>query len=59
MCGRARAQSPTIKLKLRERTAAAAQAGIFGAPTFRVNGELYWGNERMPAAIAAACSVGA
>jgi 2-hydroxychromene-2-carboxylate isomerase len=55
----ARAQSPAIKLKLRERTAAAAQAGIFGAPTFRVNGELYWGNERMPAAIAAACSVGA
>lgn len=53
----ARAQSPAIKLKLRERTAAAARAGIFGAPTFRVDGELFWGNERMAAAIAAACSV--
>ena len=55
----ARAQSPAIKLQLRERTTAAAHAGIFGAPTFRVNGELFWGNERMPAAIAAACSVDA
>lgn len=54
-----RAQSPAVKLLLRERTAAAAQAGIFGAPTFRVDGELFWGNERLSAAIAAAASVGA
>lgn len=55
----ARARSPAIKLALRERTATAAQAGIFGAPTFRVAGELFWGNERLSAAIAAARSVGA
>ncbi len=51
-----RAQSPAVKQLLRERTATAAQAGIFGAPTFRVEGELFWGNERLAAAIAAASS---
>lgn len=53
------ARTPAIKLLLRERTTAAAQAGIFGAPTFRVDGELFWGNERLAAAVAAAASVGA
>ncbi len=53
----ARAQTPVVKLMLRERTAAASQAGIFGAPTFRVEGELFWGNERLSAAIAAAASI--
>jgi len=39
--------SPVIKQELRERTASAAQAGAFGVPTFEVNGELWWGQDRM------------
>ncbi|MFC6330019.1 DsbA family protein [Alloalcanivorax gelatiniphagus] len=29
----------------------ARELDIFGAPSFVVNGELYWGNERMAAAL--------
>ena len=38
---------PAIKQELRDRTAAAAQAGAFGVPTFEVDGQLWWGQDRM------------
>lgn len=37
---------------LRENTAAAIDAGIFGAPTCRVDGELFWGEEYLDDAVA-------
>jgi 2-hydroxychromene-2-carboxylate isomerase len=39
------------KAKLRLRTQEAARHGIFGAPSFRVDGELYWGNDRLEMAL--------
>jgi len=39
------------KAKLRRRTDEAAAHGLFGAPSFRVAGELYWGNDRLEAAL--------
>lgn len=46
------AQSPEAKAKLRQQTDRAREAGIFGAPSFLVDGELFWGNDRLEAAIA-------
>lgn len=40
------------KLKLRAQTDQAKALGIFGAPTFFVNGEMFWGNDRLDDAIA-------
>jgi 2-hydroxychromene-2-carboxylate isomerase len=34
---------PEIKNKLRSNTEEAAQCGVFGVPTFEVDGELFWG----------------
>jgi len=42
-----RANDPAIKDELRERTDAAVTAGVFGAPTFIVDGELIWGQDRL------------
>lgn len=50
----ARAESPENKAGLREQTERAQQLGIFGAPSFVVGGELYWGNDRLGDAIAKA-----
>ena len=36
-----------VKARLREETAAAMKAGVFGAPSFVVDGELFWGADRM------------
>lgn len=47
-----RAQSPESKERLRVQTEAAVAHGIFGAPTFRVGDELFWGNDRLEQAIA-------
>ena len=47
-----RAESAEYKPKLRDQTARAITLGIFGAPTFVVNGELFWGNDRLDEAIA-------
>lgn len=44
-------QSPESKAKLREQTAEARRIGIFGAPTMVVGEELFWGNDRLEAAI--------
>jgi 2-hydroxychromene-2-carboxylate isomerase len=47
-----RTQSDAIKIRLREQTEGAQRLGIFGAPAIVVNGELFWGNERLEQAIA-------
>ncbi len=47
------AQSDDIKSKLRTQTEEAGQRGIFGAPSFVTpDGELFWGNDRLEAALA-------
>jgi len=38
--------------RLREQTRRAAGLGIFGAPSFVVGGELFWGNDRLEDALA-------
>ena len=48
------ALSEPNKLKLREQTEAARARGIFGAPTFLVGDEMYWGNDRLDDALACA-----
>ena len=48
----ARAQSDEIKGKLRAATEEAQRRGIFGAPSFVTSdGELFWGNDRLEAAL--------
>lgn len=44
----ARVQQPEIKERLKAQVDQAIQAGIFGAPTIIVDGELFWGNDRIP-----------
>ncbi|MBK8176518.1 MAG: 2-hydroxychromene-2-carboxylate isomerase [Rhodospirillales bacterium] len=46
-----RAQSYDAKARLRARTEEAQRAGLFGAPSFVVAGELFWGNDRLEAAL--------
>lgn len=36
-----------IKDKLRDETAEAVKRGAFGAPTFYVDGKMFWGNDRL------------
>ena len=45
------ASSPDNKQRLREQTQRAAERGIFGAPSFVVGGELFWGNDRLEDAL--------
>lgn len=40
-------QDPAIKAQLKDRTEQAVRDGIFGVPMFRVNGELFWGADRL------------
>lgn len=47
-----KAQSPDNKESLKRQTEEAATLGIFGAPSFVVNGELFWGNDRLEQALA-------
>jgi 2-hydroxychromene-2-carboxylate isomerase len=44
-------QTPAVKDALRATTAAATEAGIFGAPSFLVGSELFWGNDRLEDAL--------
>jgi 2-hydroxychromene-2-carboxylate isomerase len=45
-------QADDIKSKLRAQTEEAGQIGIFGAPSFVTpDGELFWGNDRLEAAL--------
>jgi 2-hydroxychromene-2-carboxylate isomerase len=48
----AAAQSPEAKAKLREQSERAHALGIFGAPSFVAGTELFWGNDRLEAAVA-------
>lgn len=45
------AGSDGVKRKLRHRTDEAMQLGIFGAPSFRVGKELFWGGDRLQQAL--------
>ena len=40
-------QDPEVKLALREATNAAHTRGVFGVPTIAVEGELFWGDDRL------------
>jgi 2-hydroxychromene-2-carboxylate isomerase len=48
----AAALAPDNKLRLRAATELASARGIFGAPTFFVGDEMFWGNDRLEEAIA-------
>lgn len=48
------AAAQTVKTELRAATDEAMARGIFGAPTFMVGDALYWGNDRLDMALAAA-----
>jgi len=50
------AQSEENKLRLREQTAEAGRRGVFGAPTFFVGREMYWGNDRLEDALSFAAN---
>lgn len=47
----AHATSAAEKSRLRERGAQALDLGLFGAPSFIVDGELFWGNDRLEDAL--------
>lgn len=40
------AEDPEVKDALRDRNERALERGVFGAPTFFVDGEMYWGKDR-------------
>jgi 2-hydroxychromene-2-carboxylate isomerase len=46
------ARAPENKVRLREQTRRAKELGIFGAPSFVVGEELFWGNDRLEDALA-------
>jgi 2-hydroxychromene-2-carboxylate isomerase len=46
------AGADAVKADLRSRTDEAASMGIFGAPTFIADGELFWGDDRLEEAVA-------
>ena len=39
---------PQVKALHRAAVDAAIAIGVFGVPTFRVDGELFWGHDRLP-----------
>lgn len=47
-----RATTDEVKHRLRERTEQAQRLGLFGAPSFLVAGELFWGDDRLEDALA-------
>jgi 2-hydroxychromene-2-carboxylate isomerase len=47
----AQAQSEPVKLRLRQQTESARQKGVFGAPSFFVGSEMFWGNDRLDDAL--------
>ena len=48
----AEANALPVKDRLKRETEEAARRGIFGAPSFTIGGELFWGNDRLEAALA-------
>jgi len=51
------AQSDFVKLRLREQTDEARLKGVFGAPTFFVGTEIFWGNDRLDDALLVAAEL--
>lgn len=51
-------RDPSIKSALREATESAHAVGVFGVPTVEVDGDLFWGDDRLEDAAARAVSVG-
>jgi 2-hydroxychromene-2-carboxylate isomerase len=47
----AEANTLPIKDRLKQQTEEAARRGIFGAPSFTIGDELFWGNDRLEAAL--------
>jgi 2-hydroxychromene-2-carboxylate isomerase len=47
----AQAQGDGVKAHLRDNTARAQALGIFGAPSFTIGEELFWGNDRIEQAL--------
>lgn len=45
------AQTPESKARLRAQTERAVSLGLFGAPSFVVGDEIFWGNDRLEAAL--------
>jgi len=43
-----RASEPEIKQRLRDQTDAAIARGVFGVPSFEIDGELFWGYDDLP-----------
>lgn len=52
----ASANSDVVKQALRRQTEEAQARGVFGAPTFFVAGEMFWGNDRLEQALERATS---
>ena len=52
----ARAQDESVKAALKLQTEQAKALGIFGAPSFTVGRELFWGDDRLEEALDWACS---
>jgi 2-hydroxychromene-2-carboxylate isomerase len=50
----ARSETPESKQRLRQQTELAQELGIFGAPSFLVGDELFWGDDRLELALATA-----
>jgi 2-hydroxychromene-2-carboxylate isomerase len=50
-------RDPEIKLALRAATEAAHELGVFGVPTIAIDGELFWGDDRLKDAAAALARV--
>ncbi len=48
----AKADTPETKDALKRQTEAAASRGLFGAPSFTIGDELFWGNDRLETALA-------
>jgi 2-hydroxychromene-2-carboxylate isomerase len=46
-----RAEAPEVKARLRTNTDRAIELGVFGAPSFVVGDELFWGNDRLENAL--------
>jgi 2-hydroxychromene-2-carboxylate isomerase len=47
----AEANTLPVKDRLKQQTEEAAKRGIFGAPSFTIGDELFWGNDRLEAAL--------
>jgi 2-hydroxychromene-2-carboxylate isomerase len=45
------AQTPEAKEMLRSQTEEASRLGLFGAPSFVIGNELFWGNDRLESAL--------